>query len=48
MDTLRQAYNRGQMMDDQLETQHFEQFYDCYHEYVRLTSCLPIYVVFLC
>ena len=42
METLRQACNTRRMMDQHLETQHFEQFFDWYREYVRLKLWLPI------
>jgi hypothetical protein len=35
MDTLRQALNKGQTMDEQLEALHSQQFCDWFRDYVR-------------
>ena len=40
MDTFRQAQNRGQMTDEQLEALHSQQFCDWFHEYVRNINVL--------
>jgi hypothetical protein len=48
MDTPRQACNMGRMTNDQLETQHFEQFVDWYRDYTRLMSFYLLKYEYIC
>jgi hypothetical protein len=48
METFRQSCNRGQTMDDQLESQHCEQFVDWFRDYIRLMSSYLLNDKYIC